>query len=207
MKGADVTTTNFSEPGWSLPAPDDMDLLVVMGGPMGVHDDSAYPWLPVEKNFIQDAIKADRRMVGICLGAQLAAQALGASVYPNAHKEIGWFPVHKTALPHPVLFDMAPTQTVFHWHGDTFDLPSGAMHLAYSDACANQAFIWQERVLGLQFHMEMLPEHIETLMSNSYQETNAAQPYIQSDTTIRDGFMHADVLPPLLDSILTRFIS
>lgn len=207
MKGADVTTTSFFEPGWSLPAPDGMDLLVVMGGPMSVHDDAAYPWLPVEKEFLRDAIKAGRRMVGICLGAQLAADALGARVYPNAQKEIGWFPIHKTDLPHPVLFDVAPSQHVLHWHGDTFDLPQGALHLAYSDACANQAFIWQERVLGLQFHMEMRPDDIETLMSNSFQETSEAQPFIQSDTAIRDGFHYAEMLPPLLDSVLTRFIT
>lgn len=207
MKGADITVTEFFEPGWSLPAPDEMDLLVVMGGPMGVHDDSAYPWLAVEKEFIRDCIRAGRRMVGVCLGAQLAADALGARVYPNAQKEIGWFPVHKTSLPHPVLFDMAPTQNVLHWHGDTFDLPDGALHLAYSDACQNQAFIWKEQVLGLQFHMEMQPDDIEMLLANCYQETSADQPFIQSDTTIRDGIANADMLPPLLDSILTRFIS
>lgn len=207
MKAADITTTSFFEPGWSLPAPAEPDLLVVMGGPMSVHDDSAYPWLAVEKEFIRDRIRAGGRIAGICLGAQLAADALGARVYPNAQKEIGWFTVHKTALPHPVLFDMAPTQTVFHWHGDTFDLPAGAMHLAYSDVCQNQAFIWNEQVLGLQFHMEMRSDDVEMLLANSFQETSEAQPYIQSDTEIRDGMGNAEMLPPLLDSVLTRFIS
>jgi GMP synthase-like glutamine amidotransferase len=205
QKGHDVAFTQFFEPGWSLPAPGNVDLLVVLGGPMGVHDDAAYPWLATEKSFIRDYIDSGRPMLGICLGAQLAADALGAKVYPNEHKEIGWFPIQKTSLPHPILFDMADGQMVFHWHSDTFDLPEGALHLAKSEACANQAFIWKEQVMGLQFHMEMTAEDVEALSNNCFQDMKGNHPYVQSDAQIQQGLPHTEFLGPLFYSILTRF--
>jgi len=205
MKGHNVESTLFYEPGWFMPATDSMDMLVVMGGPMGVHEEGAYPWMAIEKSFIKDCIAAGCKVVGICLGAQLAAEALGARVYPNKQKEIGWFPIHKTSVAHPVFFDMNPSQPVFHWHSDTFDLPAGALHLATSDACVNQAFMWNEQVFGLQFHMEMSSEHIETLLENSFQDKQSE--YVQSDTAIRDGYPQGENLPPLMDSVLTRFVT
>lgn len=134
-----------------------IDWLIVMGGPMGVYDHEAYPWLTVEKKAIAQAIEGGKVVIGICLGAQLIADVLGAGMRTNAYKEIGWFPVylHRNVLNHPVA-EVFPSQwDAFHWHGDTFDIPEGACLLASSRACRNQGFIYGQRVIGLQFHMEV----------------------------------------------------
>jgi GMP synthase-like glutamine amidotransferase len=151
--------------GDPLPAPTDFDRLVVMGGPMGVGDTEAYPWLVAEQAFIADAVAAGKSVVGICLGAQLIAAALGARVYRNAHVEIGWHPIRLTAQAQRLdLCEGLPVeQTVYHWHGDTFDLPAGALQLAQSEACTHQAFLVEDRVLGLQCHLESTPESVRAL--------------------------------------------
>lgn len=140
-----------------LPSGDSFDWLIVTGGPMGVHDEADYPWLIEEKRFINQTITAGKTVLGICLGAQLVASVLGARVYRNAHTEIGWFPIQLTAQARESsLFSSLPSSLdVFHWHGDTFDLPAGAVHLARSAACEQQAFVLDERIVGLQFHLEM----------------------------------------------------
>ena len=140
--------------GDALPAFDAIGLLVVMGGPMSVHQHRDFPWLPVEKRFIAAVIGAGKPVLGICLGAQLLADVLGGKVFQNSEKEIGWFPVR--------MIDRAPpfahfpeTLTTLHWHGDTFTLPAGARLVAESDATANQAFVLGDRIVGLQFHPEI----------------------------------------------------
>ena len=150
-----------------LPAPELFDWLVIMGGPMGIYDSTEYPWLVAEKECIQQAIAAGKTVLGICLGAQLIADVLGARVYPAAQKEIGWFPIERSAAAPELLPEKL---VVFHWHGDTFDLPEGAVHLASSAACANQGFIYNDRVVGLQFHMETTPESMEALIENCANE-------------------------------------
>ena len=114
--------------------------------------------------------------------------------------------MHKTSLAHVVLWDMPQTTTVFHWHGDTFDLPDGALHLVYSDVCANQAFIWNDQVLGLQYHVELSPEHIEALIENVGHELDEAGDSIQSEPKIREGFAYADIALPIMDGMLNQFI-
>lgn len=169
-----------------LPKPDLFDLLIVMGGPMGVHDTVLHPWLIKEKYFIEAALRAEKHVLGICLGAQLMADVLGARVYPNRHKEIGWHPVSRGAAVHgtewakiiPSRFD------AFHWHGDTFDLPSGAAHLVRSEACRHQAFFHPPCALGLQFHLESTPESIDLLIRHCGHELTEA-PYIQGEARIR----------------------
>lgn len=153
--GHTLGATHFYR-GDPLPAVDAMDLLVVMGGPMNIYEEADYPWLADEKRFIERAIAAGRRVLGICLGAQLVADVLGARVYANAEKEIGWFQVEKTeSAAASRLFAAFPAQLdVFHWHGDTFDIPAGAVRVARSAGCANQAFVYDKRVVGLQFHLE-----------------------------------------------------
>lgn len=131
--------------------------LVVMGGPMGVYERDRHPFLKDEIRLIQQFIALNKPVLGICLGAQLIAHALGARVYPNRKKEIGWFPLRltKESRQDP-LFQKLPTScTVFQWHGDTFDLPRGAALLARSPLCRHQAFRWGDRVWGLQFHVEV----------------------------------------------------
>ena len=149
--------------GEKPPSSMDFDWLVIMGGPMGIQDHGEHPWLVEEKVFIRAAIDAGKPVVGICLGAQLIADVLGAKVYPGPCKEIGWFPLRR-APEAPAWF---PEElTAFHWHGDTFDLPENSIRLASSDACRNQGFIYRDRVVGLQFHLESTPESIRRLVEN-----------------------------------------
>jgi GMP synthase-like glutamine amidotransferase len=164
-----------------FPDMDSLDWLVIMGGPMGVYDEIQNPWLISEKNFVRKAIDAGKVIVGICLGAQLIAEVLGAKVFANKHKEIGWFPVEVTpdgATSKLVKF-LPERFTAFHWHGDTFDLPKGAVHLARSEGCENQAFSYKDRVLGLQFHLESTPQSVKDLAQNCCNEILPGQ-YIQT---------------------------
>jgi GMP synthase (glutamine-hydrolysing) len=129
----------------------DPDLLVVLGGPIGVYEDDLYPWLTEEIAFMAARLQAQKPTLGICLGAQLMARALGARVYPGPAKEIGW---KRLSLNGESLLAPLADQPVLHWHGDTFDLPQGAMHLASTDVCHNQAFSIGHHGLGFQFHPE-----------------------------------------------------
>lgn len=149
--------------GQPFPPLESFDLLVVLGGPMSVTEEDRHPWLVTEKAFLREAIERGKRVLGICLGAQMLAEALGGRVYRNGEKEIGWHPVRRTEARHPLLDGLPELFWSFHWHGDTFDLPEGAVHLASSGACRNQAFAWGDRLLGLQFHLETTPECMKTM--------------------------------------------
>ncbi len=138
----------------------DADGLIFMGGPMSVNDN--LDWLRREERFIAQAVSRQKPVLGICLGAQLVAKALGARVYQNNVKEIGWREVWWTeeGWRDPLLSGIPSPQPVFHWHGETFDLPAGAELLAYSSDCRNQAFRVGNNVYGLQFHLEVTAEMI-----------------------------------------------
>ena len=166
----------------SYPNLDEIDWLVVMGGPMGVYDEDKFDWLAEEKQFIRQAIAANKKVLGVCLGAQLIAEALGASVYPNKEKEIGWFDIHFTpdAATNELFFDAPATTKVFQWHGDTFDLPKDAIHLAYSDACKHQAFVYNKKVLALQFHIETTEESLDDIFTFTPKELVGVNRYVQS---------------------------
>ena len=141
----------------TLPEPDELDLLVIMGGPMNIYEEREYPWLAPEKTFIAKAIDAHKAVLGICLGAQLLADVLGGTVTKGEYREIGWYPVELTEAGRqlPVLAGFPQCFPALHWHGDTFSTPRGAIHVASSAACTNQAFAYDGgRVLGLQFHLE-----------------------------------------------------
>lgn len=175
-RGHGVTTTRFFADG-GLPVLDDVDWLVVLGGPMGVHDVDEYPWLAREKSYLREAIEADRTVLGVCLGAQLVADVLGSDVYRHDHREIGWFPVMADGAAESSLVSNLPREfTAFHWHGDTFDLPQGAKLLYRSDACRNQAFVYEENVVGLQFHLESTAESVRDLVAASDVDDG---PYVQ----------------------------
>lgn len=139
------------------------ELLVVLGGPIGAYEDHLYPFLKDELSLLERRLKANRPTLGICLGGQLMARALGARVYPGPAKEIGWAPLILTdAGCTSPLAHLGPDHTpVLHWHGDTFDLPSGATLLASTDLISNQAFSHGPNIIGLQFHGEVDSARIE----------------------------------------------
>jgi GMP synthase (glutamine-hydrolysing) len=136
--------------------------LVVLGGPMNVDEVDKYPFLAREIGWIQEAVDQGIPFLGVCLGSQLLAKALGAKVYPNEVKEIGWYEIELTAegLADPLLVGSQPRETVFQWHGDTFDLPPGAVHLAWSSQCRHQMFRYGRAAYGVQFHVEMTPQMV-----------------------------------------------
>jgi GMP synthase-like glutamine amidotransferase len=180
--GYAITSTRFYESP-ALPDPRDVDLLVVMGGPMSVNDTQAFPWLVQEQRFIRQCVEAGKAVLGICLGAQLIAAAMGGRVYPHGQKEIGWFPLRGVPSAVDGFFRFPPVSQVFHWHGETFDLPPGAIQLAASDACENQAFQLGHSVIGLQFHLEMTPISVREIVTHCRQELIPSA-YVQPESSI-----------------------
>ncbi len=180
--GYTITCTPFFKSA-NLPALEKTDLLIVMGGPMSVNDEKRYPWLVPEKQFIRQMILSGKPVLGICLGAQLIAAAMGAKAYPNRVKEIGWFPVHGVSSGDRSIFRFPQSVQAFHWHGETFDLPTGATHIAKSDGCENQAFQLGQSVIGLQFHLETTPRAARDLVEHCRDEIIPA-PRIQTEQEI-----------------------
>lgn len=166
-----VSYTQFYNP-FQLPNPDNFDWLIVMGGPMGVYDENIYPWLVAEKSFIHEMIEKGKTVIGICLGSQLIAEVLGSKVYPNVQKEIGWFDlsVSESGKNLPVLSNFESHFPVFHWHGDTFDLPHECTILFESKATKNQGFLYNEKVLGLQFHFEVTEKSLNEMLESGQNE-------------------------------------
>ncbi|MFE5321321.1 type 1 glutamine amidotransferase [Paenibacillus sp. NPDC056579] len=176
-KGYDITVMSPPD-GFRAPSLDTFELLVILGGPMSAYHDAEHPWLTEEKSFIRQAVEEGKKVLGICLGAQMLSEALGGRVYRSEHKEIGWHPVKRLRIEHP-LFSGVPEQFYsFHWHGDCFDIPEGAVSLAYSDACRVQAFAYGEQVLGLQFHLETTASCMTTMLDRWHDEL-ADTPFIQ----------------------------
>lgn len=182
--GYQITGTKLYE-STTIPNPEQFDLLIIMGGPMSVNDEERFPWLRIEKQFIRQTIESGKAVLGICLGAQLIASAMGESVYPNRRKEIGWFPVEGVSPKRESTFRFASSVEVFHWHGDTFDLPEGAVLLARSEACENQAFQLGQNVIGLQFHLETTPESAEAIVTNCREELLPSK-FVQPEAIILD---------------------
>ncbi len=183
-RGHELSYTKFYEND-ILPDKNEFDWLIIMGGPMSTNDEEEYPWLKSEKIFIKEVIDAKKKALGICLGAQLIAASLGCKVYRNKYKEIGWMNVHLTeAGIENALFKSLPGNfTVCQWHGDTFDLPEGAVLLAESGACRNQAFIYNQCVIGLQFHLEFNEDTIKDLIKNCKKEL-IKDTYVQTENEI-----------------------
>jgi GMP synthase-like glutamine amidotransferase len=191
--------------GKQLPRGNDFDCLFIMGGPMSVHDEEEYPFLEPEKRFIAGAVSAGKKIIGICLGAQLLAEVLGAEVKKSREREIGWFDVtlEEGSGNVSLLDGFPPSFTAFHWHGDTFDIPRGAVRLAASHACDNQAFVLGGNALGMQFHLEVTPEVIESWFKAP--EDRFDGPFIQDPGVIRKGYSNCPEMHRLLFSLLDRF--
>lgn len=166
-----------------LPDLQQIDFLIAGPGPMSVNDEAEWPWLREEKRFLREAMARGIPILGICLGAQLIASSLGARVYPNALREMGWFPIQAVPSPEPC-FQFPPECTVFHWHGETFDLPEKAVRLARSPAAENQGFQVGNNVVGLQFHLESTPPSVALLMEHSRHEM-VPGPYVQREADIK----------------------
>ncbi|OHB48562.1 MAG: hypothetical protein A2Y10_13440 [Planctomycetes bacterium GWF2_41_51] len=180
QKNITSTSTHFYL-NEKLPEMDSFDWLIIMGGAMSANDDAKYSWLATEKEFIKKAIDAGKVVIGICLGAQLIAASLGVKVYQNKYKEIGWFDLKPSKEAKSTILGNCFSQImeVFHWHGDTFDLPNGAVHLASSEATKNQGFIIDNRVIGFQFHLETTYEYAKALFDNFPEEIKNDK-YIQN---------------------------
>jgi len=186
--GYEISYTRFFESA-VLPELEEIDFLIAMGGPMSVNDEAQFPWLFPEKAFIRRAVQARKPVLGVCLGAQLIASALGAAVYSNPCKEIGWFPVRavSTAGETPLRVFRFPAEVeVFHWHGETFDLPVGSVHLAASAGCRNQAFQFGASTIGLQFHLETTPESLRELVTNCHAELMPSK-YVQAEEAMLEA--------------------
>ncbi|MEN8199869.1 MAG: type 1 glutamine amidotransferase, partial [Thermodesulfobacteriota bacterium] len=190
-----------------LPAPESVTGLIVMGGPMSVHDEEQYSWMSQEKGFLHQIIKRGVPSLGICLGAQLLAHVLGAEVKGNPEKEIGWFPVRRCDGIPPSLAPVLPEEeNVFHWHGETFTLPEGGVRLYSSEACVNQAFLYKEHVLGLQFHLEMTPETAAALIDNCRAELIRA-PWIMSEKEMLSDGERFGEINHCMQQLLQSFFS
>ncbi len=176
-----ITATRFFENS-AVPSVDTVDLLIIMGGPMSVNDEDVLPWLKIEKDFVKRYIKTGKPVVGFCLGAQMLANVLGAKVYPNSCKEIGWYDIRPSD---PALEPfIGASEKVFHWHGETFDLPEDAVRLAESTACANQAFRYSNSVFGFQFHWEETPVTVNNIITHCQNEL-VAGPFVQNANEIK----------------------
>lgn len=200
--GYSLTNTKIFE-GEPFPDIHGIDMLAIMGGLMNIYQYRDYPWLKDEKVFIEQAIAKKVKVIGVCLGAQLVADVLGARVTQNPHVEIGW---HYVTLTNDGVgtkyFEHFPeTFTAFHWHGDTFEIPAGSTCLAFSDACTNQAFRYGDNVIGLQFHLEYSSQSIEKMLKNCSNELVKA-PYVQQKEQIRQGYSHINSNTQLLNSLL-----
>jgi len=205
-RGYEVTRTRLyaDEP---LPEIGEIDALAIMGGPMNVYQHRDFPWLVPEKRFIEQALRAQIPIIGICLGAQLIADVLGAKVVQNPQIEIGWHEVRLTdgGRAEAICAGLPERFTAFSWHGDTFAIPAGAVHLASSEACVNQAFVYNSNVLALQFHLEYSVESIEKMLAHCGSEL-VQGPFVQDQEQIRAGLDHVQQTQRLLHTLLDSLV-
>lgn len=197
----------------SLPSVDKFDWLVIMGGPMNIYEENIYPWLKYEKQLIKESIDNGKFVIGICLGAQLITEVLGGKVTKNPQSEIGWFPVNfnKEAKKSLLFKNFPQSFNVFQWHNDTFStLGEGMKNIAASEACENQAFIYKERVIGFQFHMESNEDSIASIMNNCFYD-NINDPYVQTREQIMSNTNYIKIANELmfnfLDELETQYFN
>lgn len=174
---AELTYVKLFEPNPAFPPVKEFDLVIVLGGLMSVNDEDDYAWLKTEKSCLAEVLENGTPLLGLCLGAQMIANVLGADVVQGEHQEIGWYPVDNVSKGQGVQITLP--KPVFHWHGETFKLPDGAVRLMSSQACENQAFQMGEKVVGLQYHLEVIPDTIEHWLHDVDGKLPKG-PYIQS---------------------------
>jgi len=190
--------------GEALPGFGAFDFLVIMGGEMNIYQYRDWPWLKPESEFIRSTLEAGKRVVGICLGAQFIADALGARVFQNPHHEVGWLPITWTSNARTAFPGLSSNANVLHWHGDTFNLPEGATRLASSQGCPEQGFFIPEKCLALQFHMEVDPTLVQEFVKS--QAEWPAGPYVQTPKAIiSEAAAYCDENRKLLHGMLDEF--
>ncbi len=208
--GFRIKYVNFGRPTYSIPDLENYDGLVVLGGPMNVDQTKQYPHLVEEIRAIEDMIGMKKPILGICLGAQLIAKALGAEVRRNGRKEIGWYDVFPTeeGKKDPLIGNFGEIEKIFQWHGDTFEIPHGAIHLAESEFCKNQAFRYGDNVYGFQFHLEVDKSMIERWLTVPYnvEELRALKGTINPDDIKRETPLYIDRLYNLSSAVFYKFI-
>ncbi|SNZ16067.1 GMP synthase - Glutamine amidotransferase [Terribacillus aidingensis] len=185
-----------------LPAAIDVTMLIILGGPMSANDTEH--WLEAERDLIRELISKQQPIFGICLGAQQIAKAIGADIFQGEYKEVGWHPI-QTFTQHFSSF-LPDQMTAFHWHGEQFSLPDGAIRLFGNTACENQGFIYKDFVIGLQFHLEMTEESIIKLITHDQNNIDHGK-YVQSGKTMLSAHIptiNKKVLYQLLDSLVQQ---
>jgi len=204
-----ISYTCFFEKNYSFPSLTDFDALLIMGGFMNADEENLFPWLRDEKVFIKNAVDAGKKIIGTCLGSQLVAASLGCKVYKGEEKEIGFFPVTFTneALQNPLFNHFPQSYTLFHWHGDTFDLPEEAIVLASTTVCKHQAYLLNSNILGMQFHLEMNEETIEKMLLHDGNELNEQGIYIQSAEEIRSRYTYLKQNREDIFVLLNKFLN
>jgi len=202
QKGFPLHYTRFYN-GDELPDPMNVDMLIIMGGPMNVFDFHMYSWMEDEIAWVGEFIETGKPVLGICLGAQVIAAALEEEVQPGPHKEIGWHNLQ--FLPslgdYKIFTDLPGPRKVLHWHGDTFNIPEEATRIASSQAFPNQGFILGSNVVALQFHLEATQESIAELVENCRDEL-VEGPHIQTEKEILSGDGHFESNHQLLFKFL-----
>ena len=188
-EGLALDIVDFQSDASAKPTLDGHAGLIVMGGPMGANDTDRYPHLLHVERLLAEAMECSLPLVGVCLGAQVMAKVLGSEVYPNPVREVGWYELHRTAdgSEDPLFGTLEEREQVLQWHGDTFDLPSGAALLASSPDCVNQAFRYGEAAYAIQFHLEILRPMIE-----EWVQRDAARGWLAEDGRISASRILAD---------------
>lgn len=208
--GFRIRYVNFARHSDAQPTLNGYDGLIVLGGPMSVNDAGRLAHLTTELRLIETALRHDIPVLGICLGAQLIAKTLGAKVYPNCQKEIGWYDVSPTgeANRDALLGQLKSTEKIFQWHGETFDMPASTCHLAYSSLCANQAFRYGNKVYGFQFHLEVDEPMIHRWLrvEENRREISAVVGAEHLETIYRETPDHIVRLTQIADRVFRAFV-